>query len=84
MKEITPNNIFTAFEILVEEIEVEIELVNKSGARAFEAGDYAPDTGSAYKSRPTHVISRQSILITEGMGHFGPDRQSRRRRFPQE
>ena len=41
MRDNTPNNIFTAFEILVEEIEVEIELVNKSGAKAFEAGDYA-------------------------------------------
>lgn len=41
MTEFTPNNIFAAFEILVEEIEVEIELVNKTGAKAFEAGDYA-------------------------------------------
>lgn len=35
-----PTNVVAAFEILLEEIETEIDFVNRAGARAFEAGDY--------------------------------------------
>lgn len=35
-----PTNVVAAFEMLLEEIEAEIEFVNKLGARAFEARDY--------------------------------------------
>jgi len=40
MIENDPTNVVAAFEILLEEIETEIEFVNRIGARAFEARDY--------------------------------------------
>lgn len=40
MIENNPTNVFAAFEILLEEIETEIDLINKVGARAFERRDY--------------------------------------------
>lgn len=35
-----PINVITAFEILIEEIEAELEEVNDHGSSAFQAGDY--------------------------------------------
>ena len=35
-----PTNVLTAFEMLLEEVENEIEFVNSAGARAFVQGDY--------------------------------------------
>lgn len=35
-----PTNVFAAFEMLLEEIEVEIDLMNKTGATAFAGSDY--------------------------------------------
>jgi hypothetical protein len=35
-----PTNVDAAFDILLEQIETEIDLVNRAGARAFEARDY--------------------------------------------
>ncbi|TXF13710.1 winged helix-turn-helix domain-containing protein [Pelomicrobium methylotrophicum] len=35
-----PTNVVAAFEILLEEIETEIDFINRVGARAFEARDY--------------------------------------------
>lgn len=40
MIENNPTGVIAAFEILLEEIEAEIEFVNRLGARAFESGDY--------------------------------------------
>ncbi len=40
MIESTPTNVFAAFEILLEEIEVEIDFINKAGAEAFKGSDY--------------------------------------------
>jgi hypothetical protein len=40
MIENNPTNVVAAFEMLLEEIEAEIEYVNRVGARAFEARDY--------------------------------------------
>jgi len=40
MTENSPINIATAFEILLEEIEAEVDIINKLGARAFEREDY--------------------------------------------
>ncbi len=40
MIESTPTNVFAAFEILLEEIEVEIDFINKIGVGAFEGRDY--------------------------------------------
>lgn len=36
----TPTDVFAAFEILLEEIETEMDLLNKVGATAFEESDY--------------------------------------------
>ncbi|MGB7069205.1 MAG: hypothetical protein WBD22_06895 [Pyrinomonadaceae bacterium] len=35
-----PTNVFVAFEMLLEEIEAEVEIVNRAGGRAFERGNY--------------------------------------------
>ncbi len=40
MTQIDPTNVFAAFEILLEEIEIEIDFINKDGARAIESRDY--------------------------------------------
>ena len=40
MIENNPSNVASAFEMLVEEVEAEIDFVNNVGARAFEARDY--------------------------------------------
>jgi hypothetical protein len=40
MIENNPTNVFAAFEILLEEVEAEIEFVNRVGARAFEGRNY--------------------------------------------
>jgi len=40
MIENNPTNVVAAFEMLLEEIEAEIDFVNRVGARAFEARDY--------------------------------------------
>ena len=41
MIENDPGNVSSAFEMLLEEIEAEIEFVNGVGAKAFEERDYA-------------------------------------------
>jgi restriction system protein len=40
MIEKTPTNVLAAFEILLEELETEIELINKDGSKAFANRDY--------------------------------------------
>jgi hypothetical protein len=40
MMENHPTSVAAAFEILLEEIEAEIDFVNRAGARAFEERDY--------------------------------------------
>ena len=41
MIENNPSNVVTAFEILLEEVEAEIEFINRVGSKAFERRDYA-------------------------------------------
>ena len=40
MAQNTPTNVNAAFEMLLEEVEAEIEIVNGEGAKAFQTGDY--------------------------------------------
>src|SRR5947209_18789360 len=40
MNENSLTNVFAAFEMLLEEIEVEIDFINKAGANAFQRSDY--------------------------------------------
>ena len=35
-----PTNVFASFETLLEEIEMEIDLINKAGADSFQRSDY--------------------------------------------
>jgi len=35
-----PTNVFAAFEMLLEEIEVEIDLINQAGSKTFQSSDY--------------------------------------------
>ena len=36
-----PTNVFAAFEMLLEEVEVEIDFINQAGSKAFQRSDYA-------------------------------------------
>lgn len=36
-----PTNVFATFEMLLEEIEVEIDFINQAGSKAFQRSDYA-------------------------------------------
>lgn len=40
MVQTNPTNVFTAFEMLLEEMEIEIGFIDKAGAKAFESRDY--------------------------------------------
>jgi hypothetical protein len=55
MIENNPTNVVAAFEMLLEEIEAEIDFVNRVGARAFEARDY--DKAKEALERAAHVRS---------------------------
>lgn len=49
MIENNPTNVFVAFEMLLEEIELEIDFINKAGANAFQRSDY--DSVEEYRER---------------------------------
>ncbi|QJD30962.1 winged helix-turn-helix domain-containing protein [Methylococcus geothermalis] len=55
MIENNPTNVVAAFEMLLEEIEAEIDFVNRVGARAFEVRDY--DKAKEALERAAHVTS---------------------------
>lgn len=50
-----PTNVIAAFEMLLEEIETEIDFVNRQGSRAFESRDY--DTAKEALERSARVTS---------------------------
>jgi peptidoglycan/xylan/chitin deacetylase (PgdA/CDA1 family) len=58
MIENNPTNVVAAFEMLLEEIEAEIELVNKVGAKAFEVRDY--ERARAALEQAGHIIAFRS------------------------
>lgn len=58
MIENNPTNVVAAFEMLLEEIETEIELVNKVGAKAFEVRDY--ERARAALEQAGHIIAFRS------------------------
>lgn len=68
MIENDPTNVVAAFEILLEEIETEIEFVNRVGAKAFEARDYerAREAWSEPPSSP-HSATRQTRYVGSGV-----------------
>ena len=62
MIENDPKDVSTAFDILLEEIEAEIEFINNIGSRAFEQGDYdkareAADRGTSLTAFRSKVLS---------------------------
>lgn len=61
MIESTPIHVFAAFEILLEEIEVEIDFINKVGAEAFERSDY-DGTREALESAGQIQAFREKIM----------------------
>ena len=72
-----PTNVDAAFDILLEQIEAEIDLVNRGGARAFEARDY--DAARATLERAGLVIAfrdRTAALRREWVALAGPQVES--------
>jgi hypothetical protein len=58
MIENNPTNVVAAFEMLIEEVEAEIEVVNKVGAKAFEIRDY--ERARAALEQAGHIIAFRS------------------------
>jgi hypothetical protein len=58
MVENNPTNVVAAFEMLIEEIEAEIEVVNKVGAKAFEVRDY--ERARSALEQAGHIIAFRS------------------------
>jgi restriction system protein len=61
MNENDPTNVFAAFEMLLEEIEVEIDFINKAGAKAFETRDY--DSVREATERASHATTLRDKLV---------------------
>ena len=61
-----PTNVLTAFEMLLEEVENEVEFVNRAGARAFGQGDYDEvDAMRSLAQRLTDFRTRAADLRRE-------------------
>jgi hypothetical protein len=72
-----PTNVDAAFDILLEQIEAEIDLVNRVGARAFESRDY--DAARATLERAGLFIAfrdRTAALRREWAGLAGPPEEA--------
>ena len=66
MKSTAPTNIAAAFELLLEEIEEEVELVNQAGAKAFGEGQYAQvDAARKHVGNLTAYRSKLAALRKE-------------------
>jgi len=61
MKENSPKNVFAAFEMLLEEIEVEIDFINKAGANAFQRSDY--DSVEQHRERARQATVLHDKLV---------------------
>ncbi len=62
MKKENPSNILAAFELLLEEIEDEIELVNQAGAKAFSEGQY--ERVDAARQQAINLTTYRGELVT--------------------
>jgi hypothetical protein len=72
-----PTNVDAAFDILLEQVETEIDLVNRGGARAFENRDY--EAARALLERAGLVIAfrdRLSALRREWVALAGPQAEA--------
>lgn len=63
VKQTTPTNVTAAFELLLEEIENEIELINQAGAKSFSEGQYERvDAARQHALRLTEYRSKLASL----------------------
>jgi hypothetical protein len=62
MIENNPTNVVAAFEMLIEEIEAEIEVVNKVGAQAFEVHGY--EHARAALEQAGYIIKHPSWILS--------------------
>ncbi|MCB8944530.1 MAG: winged helix-turn-helix domain-containing protein [Ardenticatenaceae bacterium] len=86
MKRENQNSVLAAFELLLEEVEDEIELVNQAGAKAFGEGDYEQvDTARQQAVRLTDYRRKIADLrkewesISATFAAIGPEDKSSRR-----
>jgi restriction system protein len=56
-----PTNVFAAFEMLLEEIEVEIDFINQAGSKAFQRSDY--DSVEQHRKRASQATELRDKLI---------------------
>jgi restriction system protein len=56
-----PTNVFAAFEMLLEEIEVEIDFINQAGSKAFERSDYA--SVEQHRQRASQATQLRNKLV---------------------
>src|SRR5947209_19289550 len=61
MNENSLTNVFAAFEMLLEEIEVEIDFINKAGANAFQRSDY--DSVEQHRERARQATVLRDKLV---------------------
>jgi restriction system protein len=63
MIENNPTNVFIAFEMLLEEIETEIDLTNKVGARALEGRDYEGTRQAIERSTQATTLRDKLVVL---------------------
>ncbi|WP_026370090.1 winged helix-turn-helix domain-containing protein [Kallotenue papyrolyticum] len=68
-------NVLAAFEILLEEIEAEVDLVNKTGAHAFAAGDHERARTALDRARQITAFRDKVALLRTEWEHLAPERQ---------
>jgi len=63
MIENNPDDVFAAFEILLEEIEVEIDLINKVASRAIEGRDYKDAREAIERADQTTALRDKVVTL---------------------
>ncbi len=61
MIESNPTNVFAAFEMLLEEIELEVDFINQAGSKAFQRSDY--DSVEQHRKRASQATELRDKLV---------------------
>ncbi len=61
MAENNPTNIFAAFEMLLEEIELEVDFINQAGSKAFQRSDY--DSVEQHRKRASQATELRDKVV---------------------
>lgn len=58
-----PTNVFTAFEMVLEEMEIEIGFIDKAGTKAFESRDYEDVHEAAERGNKATLIRDRVVAL---------------------